>query len=174
MVDMVSAMLDLHYKPRPDLHLAVGQLSMRLFFDRMIYMFEIYTLSCAMIMAPPWTAQAALDADLVPFKLRSFAGSVAHFQKGVWNGFSLALNTDDRKSLYSAFGPPSEQDMMDMVFAMVTLHEKPRPDLRLAVSQLPDIRIFDQIIYMFAANAVDVFLPKEPYRSQHMRTCKYS
>jgi hypothetical protein len=28
--------------------------------------------------------------------------------------------------------------MMDMVPSMVTLHEKPRPDLRLAVSQLPD------------------------------------
>ena len=108
---------------------------------------EMYALSCAMIMAPPWTAQAALDAGLVPFKLRGFAGYVAHFQKGVWSNFCLKFNTDDIETLYAAFGPPSEQDMMDMVSAMVTLHEKPRGDLRLAVSQLPTIRFFDQIIF---------------------------
>ena len=163
MVDMVSAMVALHYIPRPDLHLAVGQLSTRLFFDRMIYIVEIYTLSCAMTMAPPWTAQAALDADLVPVKLRRFAESVAHFQKGVWSFMWMKFNTNDIETLYAVFGPPSERDMMDMVSSMVTLHEKPKPDLRLAVSQLPTKRIFDQIIHMFAANAVNVFWPKEPY-----------
>ena len=132
---------------------------------------EIYALSCAMITAPPWTAQAALDAGLVPFKLRGFAEYVVRFQKGARSVFCLKFNTDDVETLYAAFGPPSEQDMMDMVSAMVTLHEKPRGDLRLAVSQLPTIRFFEQTIYMFAANAVNVFLQKELYRSQRMPTC---
>jgi hypothetical protein len=84
---------------------AVGQLSTRLFFDRMIYMFEIYTLSCAMTMAPPWTAQAALDADLVPVKLRRFAESVAHFQKGVWSFMWMKFNTNDIETLYCGLWP---------------------------------------------------------------------
>ena len=92
----------------------------------------------------------------------------------MWSKFCLKFNTGDVETLYAAFGPPSEQDMMDKVSAMVTLHEKPRRDLRLAVSQLPTIRFFDQIIYMFAANAVNVFLHKELDRSQRARTCTYS
>ena len=45
--------------------------------------------------------------------------------EGVWSKFCLKFNTGDVETLYAAFGPPSEQDMIDKVSAMVTLHEKP-------------------------------------------------